>query len=449
MADYSGGLSGGLSEALETALLAREANAPVAVVNGSTIRAGQFADDVAAAAASLPSGRHVIDLSRDRYGFVVRFLAVLLRGQVNLLLGRRDADTLAATRSAFPETAVITDPATHTGRSAAQGSRMAAAVEPERQAAIAFTSGTTGAPQPHTKTWRMLATGRLVHWRYLAQWLPTGHTPEEIGLVATVPPWHMYGLEWTLLLPTIAPAVVYCDDTFFPKDVKVALDRFTTPTVLITTPTHLRALLKTPRPANPVAITLCATSPLDRALSTLAEAHLRTRVIDLYGCSEIGSLATRRLSHERDWTFFDCFDVGVNAGRLTVRADFLPDAVTLPDRFTVADRNRYRLEGRTTDVVKVGGKRESLAHLNAILLRVPGVTDGIIYDPEAVGLPGSGRLAALVVAPGIDARAIRSHLVAAMDSAFVPRPIRLVDALPREESSKLSAGRLRKLLATA
>ena len=440
MADSSRGTSRGL--------IVRESNQPIAIVNRTTIDVRQFRFDVAACAECLPDGRHAIDLCRDRYGFIVRFLAVLLRGQVNLLPQRRDADTLDAARRTFADTTVHTDPPLTNvpTRAGVTGMPPAATFEPRRRAVIAFTSGTTGAPNPHPKTWEMLDTFRRVHSRYFAHWMNTVHPSNPTGLVATVPPWHMYGLEWTLLLPTIAPVVLYCDNSFFPTDVKAALDRFNTPTVLVTTPTHLRALLKSPAPANPVEITLSATSPLDVALAERAETHLRTKVVDLYGCTEIGSLATRRLTCDPAWTFFDCFDLEFSGERLTVGAHFLPTSTTLADSFTRLGPNRYRLEGRTTDIAKVGGKRESLAKLNTILLGIPGVEDAIIYDPSVIGLPATGRLAALVVAPELDARSIRSHLANTIDSVFIPRPIRLVPSLPREATSKLPVGALRQLL---
>ena len=107
------------------------------------------------------------------------------------------------------------------------------------------------------------------------------------------------------------------------------------------------------------------------------------------------------------------------------------------------------MRGRATDVVKVGGKRESLANLNAVLLAIPGVEDGFIYDPERLGLPATGRLGAVAVAPRLDARYIRTQLARSVDAAFVPRSIRLVPALPRGATSKLALRDLRQLLADA
>ena len=431
-------------------LIARYDDAPFAIVNGVPVSVSRLTEDVVHCASSLPDSDYVIDLCDERYQFTVRFLAVLMLAKVNLLPSQRDANGLGVLRQAFPNTALMTNPTSIdnplTPTADVCNERLHSAVHPHGTAAIAFTSGTTGTPQPHPKSWRMLDAFRRVHLRYLTGWLEAATHKTDIGLVATVPPWHMYGLEWSLMLPTIAPITLYCGDVLCPKDIAAALDQFETPTVLVTTPTHLRAILKGPAPVRPVAITICATAPLDSTLSEMAERHLRTQVIDLYGCSEAGSLATRRPTTDPVWTFFDCFDLDFDDGRLTVDADFLPNSVTLPDSFVAFGTGRFRLEGRATDMVKIGGKRESLAKLNTLLLSIPGVEDGLVYQPEAIGLPGTGRLAAILVAPTLNASSIRSQLTKSTDPAFIPRPIRFVDALPRQTSSKFSAGALRALL---
>ena len=431
-------------------LVARPANV-FALSNGEPIGVSQFIQDVIACSQSLPDNRYLVDLCEDRYQFTVRFFAALLRAKVSLLPSQRDADGLCALHGAYADTAVLdsltASPATASMADVRHRS-LPNVAKPDRLAAIAFTSGTTGEAQAHPKTWAMLAAFRHVHCRYLSDWLREQNSlTDEIGLVTTVPPWHMYGLEWTVLLPSIAPITLHCGDAFFPKDVTAALDRFDSATVLVTTPTHLRALLKSPSPCKPVTLTLCATAPLDPMLTSRVERHLHTRVIDLYGCSEVGSLATRHPIDTPAWSFFDCFDLDLNDGRLTVNTPLLPHPVTLADTFVREDSRRFRLQGRATDIVKVGGKRESLANLNNLLLAIEGVDDGLVYRPESFGLPATERLAAVVVAPDLDASSIRTELAKRVDPVFIPRTIRFVESLPRQKSSKLSARALRRLVA--
>ena len=104
------------------------------------------------------------------------------------------------------------------------------------------------------------------------------------------------------------------------------------------------------------------------------------------------------------------------------------------------------LAGRASDMVKIAGKRASLAALNRMLMAVPGVLDGVFYHPAVVGTDRA-RLGAVVVAPGLDDDTIFARLAERIDAAFLPRPLYRADALPREASGKLPLQRLRDLIA--
>jgi len=88
-------------------------------------------------------------------------------------------------------------------------------------------------------------------------------------------------------------------------------------------------------------------------------------------------------------------------------------------------------------MIEVAGKRASLADLNRRLLAIAGVRDAAVFQPDdATGVVR--RVAALVVAPGLAAEAILAELGRGIDPAFLPRPLVLVPALPRNELGKLS-----------
>ena len=439
---------------IERPLLARPADdlfAQVVVPGGvRPITVGQCCADIESVAAQLPDGQHVVNLCQGRYAFLVVFFAAMVRGQINLLPGKRDGATARQLAASYPGTSIISDqPLADTGPEAdlllsldpgTHGSCGSFVPAPDAVAAIVFTSGSTGEPQAHRKTWAMFGDWRREHWRHT----PRITTPAQ--LVATVPPWHMYGLEWSVLVPTIAPLTVFCGPDFFPRDVVSAMDASGLPSVLVTTPLHLRALTRVPAPRQPLALVISATAPIDEALVADAQACLQTTVFEIYGCSEIGSLADRLPARHDGWHFFDCFELQFDEGVLSVMHAHLPGPVPLADLFEPLTDGTYRLLGRAADVVKVGGKRESLARLNGLLMGIDGVVDGVFFLPEQVGQPSTGRLGAVVVAPGLSDRQLRDTLTSRMDPVFLPRPLLRTDRLPRNATGKLERAAMVELL---
>ena len=458
-------------------LLTRPATDILAWRNAQPISCAAFLADIAHCAETLPDAPYLINLCTDRYRFSVAFFAAAVRGQTTLLPSQRNVEAIAALRKSYRPCRVIADnPDTHCDSlvdfaPAGNGELSELKISPEHRVAIAFTSGSTGTPVAHAKRWDLLCAGRATHARYLANsygpresdqpFLSTENQPGQPlnGLIATVPSWHMYGLEWAMLLPTIAPVTLFCGPDFFPGDVIAALQSFgpKSKNLLVSTPVHLRALLTSPEPPDNLARILSATAPLDASTATALEAYLRSRIFEIYGCSEIGSLATRQGSPTKsversDWEFFDIFELNLLGESLEISSPLLEQEVTLADRFARGNEylahsypNNITLLGRASDLVKVAGKRESMARLNNELLAIPGVLDGVVYQPETLGVAGGERLAAFVVGENLDPNSIRLALANKLDPAFVPRPIRIVDSLPRDTTSKLTISALTAL----
>ena len=129
-----------------------------------------------------------------------------------------------------------------------------------------------------------------------------------------------------------------------------------------------------------------------------------------------------------------------------VHAAHLPQPVALADVVEVDPCGAFHLRGRQADLLEIAGKRASLSDLTHRLLAVPGVIDGVVFQLDAAFVGGVGRIAALAVAPGMQAADILANLRAHLDPVFLPRRLRCVDALPRNETGKLPRADLLRLL---
>jgi acyl-coenzyme A synthetase/AMP-(fatty) acid ligase len=168
-------------------------------------------------------------------------------------------------------------------------------------------------------------------------------------------------------------------------------------------------------------------------LAAELERAFDTTVLDVFGCSETGILASRLVSRQESWTLADIFELDIVEGRARISADHLPDHVLLQDAIQTLSANEFRWLGRHQDMVNIAGKRASLVDINRRLLDIEGVRDGVVFFPGEA----ESRLAAMVVAPSLRAKSILDVLRSQIDPVFLPRPMLLVEQLPRTEHGKL------------
>ncbi|HVI24915.1 MAG TPA: AMP-binding protein [Xanthomonadaceae bacterium] len=410
----------------------------------------RFLAQVRGLAALLPPGRHAINLCEDRYRFLVAFCAVALRGQVTLLPPSRAPAVVADVLARHPDSYCLGDglpdpmPAhywrlpdvllEHPG-----GMPL---LDDAALVAIGFTSGSTGVPKANPKTWgsfRASTAQNLAALRHL--WPGDAVAP----VVATVPPQHMYGMELSVLLPLLGEVAVHTGRPFFPEDIARAARAAPASALLVTTPVHLRALLEAGVAMPPLAGIVSATAPLCAELAAAAEERLGCEVREMFGSTETCVIAHRRTAREDWWTPMPGVRVQPQPDGTLVHARQLASPMPLADLVEVDAAGRFRVRGRQADLLEIAGKRASLADLTARLTAIPGVRDGVVLQLDA-GERGVARIAALAVAPGLDEDAILRALRRSVDPVFLPRPLRLVDALPRNETGKLPRAALLRLL---
>lgn len=447
------------------ALLARAPDAVLFRRHGQAVTAAVFLAAASRLASSLPEGAHAINLCRDRLGFALAFAATVLRGQVALLTGA-EAPRLAAPGERFADSYALTDDAAvavplrrHVvSADALLAGPVAPATIPrvaaDQVAALVSTSGSTGEPVMHAKRWGALADRSMAAGERfgLAEGAPA-------TVVATVPPGHMYGFETSVLLPLHAAASSWCGASFYPSDIRRALEAAPGPRLLVTTPLQLRVLLQAGMAPPPDTRVVSATAPLGRDLAAEVERRWGAPVLEIFGATEVGSIATRRTVAEEGWTAYprvrllpdpapEDADGSRTAEVQGVRVA-APHTVPHPlaDAVELLDGARFRLLGRRTDLVKCAGRRASLSGLNAVLTSIAGVEDGVFLSPDGAGHGPNARMRALVVAPELSAEEVQAALRGRIDPAFMPRRVVRVERLPRNAVGKLPREALTALLA--
>lgn len=424
-----------------------------------TVSAADFMAQVQAVAHALPAAPAAVNLCEDRYAFLVAFCALALRGQINLLPSSRAPRAIDEVMSAHPGCYAIgelnVDPAPPGYWRMPSldevlpvfESPLSPWIASEQVVAIGYTSGSTGTPSGNIKTWGSFHASTAGNRHMLERVLGSA-----FEIVATVPPQHMFGMEMSVLLPLLADVSVWAGRPFFPADIAADLvdvdaHGLRLPKVLVTTPVHLRALVESGITLPPIAAILSATAPMPIELARAAEQRFATPVLEVFGSTETCVFASRRPTMDENWSLYDDVTLHPQPDGTLVSAPQLSTGVCLADIVTLSDSGRhFRLRGRHADMLEIAGKRASLGDLTRRLLAIPGVQDGVVLqlgDGDALGVH---RIAALAVAPGLDEHAILEALRLAIDPLFLPRPLRLVAALPRNETGKLPRDALIALL---
>ena len=397
----------------------------------------------------------VCNLCSSRLAFLITLLATLRNGSLMVLPPSGSDADIAAVLNAQPDTIVVGD--ARAGRRPGVRRRAPAG----RSTSLAGPSGSLARPAPasspgsprgtrspscctrrappatRSRSRRRcchLATGALLLGARLAKEIEGGLGGVD-HLVCSVPAQHMFGLECSVMLPLVHGTPVLDRRPLLPADVAAAFD-------------EVRA-----RRLDRDADALAQPGPVGRGLARVRVRHRlddaarpRARPAEPSSCSPRRCwrstdrrkpapwrcAAPRARRAGRRWTACSLDPV---EGATLGRGAHFASPVQLLDEIVVEANGSFTLLGRQADLIKIAGRRASLAGLNLLLQDLPGLGDGVFYLP-ATGNP-TERLCLIYSGPPLERAAIRRWLRARLDPVFLPRDFIRLERMPRSETGKL------------
>ncbi|MCL6415857.1 AMP-binding protein [Aestuariirhabdus sp. Z084] len=399
-----------------------------------------------------PERTSIVNLCSHKSSFLVTWMAAVLSRTSMLLPQNETPEVLAALCDENPDLCFVwdktplvdvsgcsriqLDPITQLSNQPPGQNTALPSIDPDywRQpdTVVLFTSGSTGAPRPQCKSLQQL-------------FMRAKQTAEAVvsegikRVVTTVPLQHMYGLENGLLLPLVAGLALQESKPFYPADIAAEVS---SDSLLVSTPMHLQYCLDSDLDFPPAGCLLSATAALEPEPAKMLEQRFDCPLIEIYGSTESGVIATRRTAVDICWTPLPGLRIEVNQeSAALIHAD---EQTGLSDRFEVYTDGRFRLLGRDQDLVKIAGKRHSFSALDYLLKDIEGVDDGVFFIPDTQ----KARLCALVVSR-LDVKTIQAALRRKLDPVFIPRPLLKVARLPRNSLGKLPRDALLQAFAQA
>lgn len=406
-----------------------------------------FLEDVGRLAARLPEapdGRasEALIACGDRYAFAVALLASWARGYCAALPPSHHAHALGelAARSAI----VVHDGEAETGvdlRSVLAGEPLAldgalreriGVLRADERAVTLYTSGTTGEPQAVGKTAEQLLGEVEV--------LAACFGGELSRVLCTLPPRHIYGLLFGLLLPLRAGAA-FASETSLHTDAVLAMVERHGADTLVAVPAHLQGLVSIQRGAlGTLRRVFTSGAPLRAEVFDDLSQRLGLRVSEVFGSTETGGIAHRD-SARAPYRAFDGVEVATAGdGRMLLRSPRLPPDEPQPrlceDVIELVGGGRFVHLGRADDIVKIGGTRVSLSAIERAVRSLPNVRDAVVLARPVASARGHEILLA-VAGDGWDAARLRAALHEKLEPISIPRRYRFVAELPREATGKL------------
>ena len=420
---------------------------PFALYEGKLITHEHLWSDVSTVAKYLPDRPYVFNLCKNRYLFCLVLLAAACRGQTCLLPPSSKTAVIREIAKDYSHAYICSEnkldiPELDWFRVRTPELNNTATVTSldwQYSSLIAFTSGSTGKPKPCIHT--------LNSFKISAEMAVTslGLSQQQLFILSTTPPQHMYGLETSVFWPLFSNLLLHDARPFFPADISQLIEIAPLPTVLATTPTHLRSLINTDKCCSKLVGIISATDVLSENLARKITAILGLSPYEVYGSTETLSFASRQTLREDYWLPYLGVRLIQNKTEQTLlESPHLPEAVQLQDSFSIEPDGRFTVLGRQLDMIKIGGKRTSLSELNRRLTDIDGVNDGFFFLQEDE--TSESRLTVVVVS-NLSKQAIREGLLPYLDDVFLPRKIHFVFSIPRNETGKLTKTNMEKLLA--
>lgn len=407
--------------------------------------------------ANLPGGRQrtpVCLAAEDKAVIAAAFLASLAGGPVLLLPFAFSGQALAGLQKTTGVTIAISDVARDfppgieviRPKSSSTSPHLSTyTADPQKELLRLYTGGSTGVPQIWSKTGINIFAEALFLARHF-------NVSAKDRIVATISPYHVYGLLYSVTLPLVSGAAVLPGIPSFPEEI-IQTARDCAATILVSVPAHYRVLRGKPLTGSPLRLAFSSAGVLETGDNTEFCRNNRVGIVEVYGSTETGGIALRdRFRGEEQFTPYPTVDWKIDGQQLQVRSPYLSPGLTRDDGgfFTTGDRveaygtSGFCLKGRADSITKVGGNRVDLEEISALLKQQPGVADCLVFT-LAEGGGRQSRIVALIEGEDVNIEGLKKMLASRLEPYALPRTIKTVGRMPMKENGKYDRDKILRL----
>lgn len=247
---------------------------------------------------------------------------------------------------------------------------------------VYFTSGSTGFPVGALKTKENI----LSEIKVLSSLINTLHPINKV--IVTVPFIHFYGSLMGLFFPLFNNIDIILKEHFLPNDLLNIIDENS---LVVTTPLYIKALnqLKNSKDLHQ-SLFISSTAPLLKEDALKFKTKFSTNIIQIFGSTETGGIAYK-INDDSLWTPLKKVITSNNEHHeLKVKSPFISELIFEKGfkhthqelqtfDYVEFEKEKFNLIGRSSQILKVAGKRYSTVQIEQILEQVEGIQKALVF----------------------------------------------------------------------
>lgn len=244
-----------------------------------------------------------------------------------------------------------------------------------------FSSGSTGFPSGALKTKKNILEEIEVITSTLNEY-------NIKRVIVTVPFLHLYGSLFGLFFPLVNGIDIILKEHFLPHDL---LDMIDDNSLVVTTPLYIKSLNRINESKNfSKSLFVSSTGPLSTSDAKEFSEKFSTDVLQIFGSTETGGIAYK-FNDDSFWTPTKKVITSINEkNELKVESPFISNLI-YEKEFKITNHqiqtfdyvefyeNRFKLIGRSSQILKIAGKRYSTIQIENILEEVDGIEKAVVF----------------------------------------------------------------------
>lgn len=302
-----------------------------------------------------------------------------------------------------------------------------------------FTSGSTGNPVGALKTKK--------HLEEEVEVLTKLFEKREIKkVILTVPFIHIYGMLFGLLYPLLNDIDIVLKEHFLPNDLLNLIDENS---LVVTTPLYIKALNKISQEKDLSKATfVSSTGPLDSQNAKEFSEKFNTDVMQIFGSTETGGIAYK-LNDEILWIPMPKVEIQTNKqNELKVLSPFVSttiyensfkdiNGVMQTFDYIEKENEKFKLVGRSSQILKIAGKRYSTIQIENILEEEDEINKALVFvSSDNDSLRGEVLDITLESSKEFTAREIKKILQSKLSNLKFSLSLKHVDKIPTSSVGK-------------